>query len=105
MSDINNIKPLGQAELASSRSSSTPARDNSKGFTSNAASDQSNRSDTVSLTNVAEQLQSVQQIIAETPDVDTDRVSALRAAIEDGSYLVDVDKLAQNLLSSENELR
>lgn len=102
MAEINNIKPSGQTELSSSRQ--TVVRDNQRAQgleTSVSAS----RSDTVSLTDTAEQLQSVQQLIEQAPTVDTERVASIRAAIADGSYSIDATQLAQNLLEFEFELR
>jgi len=99
MSEINNIKSSGQSELATSRN--TAARDNQKSTGLSGEAVSANRSDTVSLTNAAEQIQSLQQIIADVPVVDSERVASLRAAIADGSYSINADELAQNLLSSE----
>jgi len=98
MSEINNIKSLGQSELATSRNA--PARDNHKPINVAGTAVPENRSDTVSLTNAAEQIQSLQQIIADVPVVDSERVASIKAAIDDGSYFIDADQLAQNLLSS-----
>jgi len=98
MSEINNIKSLGQSELATSRNA--PARDNQKPVNVAGTAVPENRSDTVSLTNAAEQIQSLQQIIADVPVVDSERVASIKAAIDDGSYSTDADQLAQNLLSS-----
>ena len=103
MSEINNIKSLGQSELATSRNAT--ARDNQKTVNAEGTSALANRSDTVSLTNAAVQIQSLQQVIADVPVVDSERVASLKAAIADGSYSVNADELAQNLLSSESLFR
>ena len=103
MSEINNIKSLGQSELATSRNAT--ARDNQKTVNAEGTSALANRSDTVSLTNAAAQIQSLQQVIADVPVVDSERVASLKAAIADGSYSVNADELAQNLLSSESLFR
>lgn len=102
MAEINNIKPSGQTELNSSRQ--TVVRDNQRaqGLESSVSA---SRSDTVSLTDTAEQLQNVQQLIEQAPTVDAERVASIRAAIADGSYSVDAAQLAQNLLEFESELR
>lgn len=102
MAEINNIKPSGQTELSSSRQ--TIVRDNQRaqGLESSVSA---SRSDTVSLTDTAEQLQNVQQLIEQAPTVDAERVASIRAAIADGSYSVDAAQLAQNLLEFESELR
>lgn len=103
MSEINNIKSLSQSELATSRS--TVARDNQQSVKTEGSKEAANRSDTVSLTNAAAQIQSLQQIIADVPVVDNDRVASLKAAIDDGSYSVDATELAQNLQESEFQFR
>lgn len=103
MSEINNIKSLSQSELLTSRN--TAARDNQKSNDAEAISAPVSRSDTVSLTNAAEQIQSLQQIIADLPIVDSERVEGLKAAIADGTYSINADELAQNLLSSEFQFR
>ena len=99
MSELNNIKLLVQPDLGSSRN--TSVRDNQQ----NAKTVNADRSDTVSLTSAAEQIQSLQQVVADSSIVDADRVATLKAAIADGSYVVDFAKLAQNLLNIEFQLR
>jgi negative regulator of flagellin synthesis FlgM len=99
MSEINNIKLLVQPDLGSSRN--TSVRDNQQ----NAKTVNADRSDTVSLTSAAEQIQSLQQVVSDSSIVDADRVATLKAAIADGSYVVDSAKLAQNLLNIEFQLR
>ena len=99
MSEINNIKLLVQPDLGSSRN--TSVRDNQQ----NAKTVNTDRSDTFSLTSTAEQIQSFQQVIADSPIVDAVRVASLKAAIADGLYVVDSAKVAQNLLNLEFQLR
>jgi negative regulator of flagellin synthesis FlgM len=99
MSEINNIKLLVQPDLGNSRN--TSVRDNQQ----NAKTVNADRSDTVSLTSAAEQIQSLQQVVSDSPIIDADRVATLKAAIADGSYVVDSAKLAQNLLNIEFQLR
>lgn len=101
MSEINNIKTSNQALLNSTRNIKT--RDTNDSAQAQDASEKSNASDKVSLTDTATQLQSLRQVIADSPEVNTDRVAALRAAIADGSYQVDSDALAQNFIKSENQ--
>ena len=103
MSEINNIKSLGQSELVTSQNAA--ARDNQKLASTDGTSSPATPTDTVSLTNAGEQIQSLQQVIAEVPTVDVERVASLKAAIADGSYSVNADQLAQNLLGSELQFR
>lgn len=103
MSDINNIKPPVQGGLNATRnvnvedkrSDATPSQVKSDGDTS---------LDKISLTATATQLQSLQQEIAALPVVDEQKVAALRAAIEDGSYQIDSQKLARNMIDFEGNL-
>ncbi len=102
MSEINNIKTSNQALLNSTRN--VKARDtNTDSTQSQDVSENSSPNDKVSLTDTATQLQSLRQVISDSPEVNTDRVAALRAAIADGSYKVDSEALAQNLIKSENQ--
>lgn len=102
MSEINNLKATGQAELNSARN--VNARDNENGKQSQTVTGSETRSDTVSLTNTATQLQSLQQTLSEVPEVNSEKVEALRAAIADGSYTVDANEVAQNLIEFEQQL-
>lgn len=105
MSEINNIKTTGQLELNASRN--LTARDNRSAEPAQSQSVPTSTvggSDKVSLTDTAGQLQSLQKIITELPEVNSDRVAELRAAIADGSYKVDATELAQNMINFENQL-
>ena len=100
MSEINNIKSTGQAELTANRN--VNVRDDSSSQAVTGSTEQS--SDTVSLTNTATQLQSLQQTLSDVPEVDSGRVEALKASSADGSYTVDANELAQNLIGFEQQL-
>ncbi len=101
MSEFSNIKVSGQNDLVSARK--TGANDNQNVAVKTSPRNESSRSDTVSLTDAAELLQSLQQIVADAPVVDQSKVDAIRAAIADGSYTIDATKVAQNLLDSERQ--
>ena len=101
MSEINNIKTSTQSGLNSARISEGGSRDGDKSQSVQAVSQ---KSDTVSLTSEATQLQSLQKTIEDTPVVNSERVEALRAAIADGSYTVDASELAQNIVDFETQL-
>jgi negative regulator of flagellin synthesis FlgM len=101
MSEFSNIKVSGQNDLVSARK--TGANDNQNVAVKTPPQNESSRSDTVSLTDAAELLQSLQKIVADAPIVDQSKVDAIRAAIADGSYTIDATKVAQNLLNSERQ--
>lgn len=101
MSEINPLKPSAQNTVNTARGSITERQ---AGSTATAAQNTSSSDDKVSLTNAATQLQSLQQNIAALSEVDSARVAELRAAIENGEYLVDAQKLAQNMIKFEGQL-
>ena len=101
MSEINNVKTTVQSGITSSRISEKGSRADDK---SQSIQTSTAQTDTVSLTNEATQLQSIQKTLEETPIVNSERVEALRAAIADGSYTVDAAELAQNIIDFETQL-
>lgn len=60
--------------------------------------------DSVSLTGEARQLQALEARIASVPVVDTQRVEAVRSAVEDGSFSVNPARIADKLISLEQAL-
>ena len=101
MSDIN-IKTGNTAGLtmpSSINSRATNQQEQAPGVQATAAG-----IDKISLTETATQLQSVKQTLADAPSVNNERVAELRAAVVDGSYTVDANELAQNIIAFENKL-
>ncbi|PHS32997.1 MAG: flagellar biosynthesis anti-sigma factor FlgM [Methylophaga sp.] len=101
MSEINNIKTTAQSGLNASKIGEKGSQGGDKSQSVQAVT---TRTDTVSLTNEATQLQSIQKTLEDTPIVNSERVEALRAAIAEGSYTVDAVELAQNIIDFETEL-
>ncbi|QSP94034.1 flagellar biosynthesis anti-sigma factor FlgM [Marinobacter salinisoli] len=54
--------------------------------------------DSVSLSNQAKNLKQIEQSLADLPEVDDNRVEKIRSALENGTYKVDAEKLAQKML-------
>lgn len=100
MAEISNIKSVNQNAVTSRGVDAANGRaaDAKSASASNAAP-----TDTVSLTNAATQLQAVQQNLADVSVVNNDRVESIKAAIADGSYQIDSNKLAQNLIDFEQQ--
>lgn len=57
--------------------------------------------DNVQLSNEAQRLQRLEENIAQAPEVNEDKVAQIKAALADGSYSVNADRLADKILSSE----
>ena len=104
MSDINNIKPPTQGGGINSTRNVNVEDKRTETASNQVKSSGNSSTDKISLTTTATQLQSLQQESAALPVVDEQKVAALRAAIEDGSYQVDSQKLARNMIDFEGNL-
>lgn len=102
MSEINNIKIADQTALEQKRNINV--RDDSS-TDKLPTMDNGARPNTVSLTDTATQIQSLQKAISDSSEVDQPHVDALRAALADGSYKVDATELAQNIIIFEQDLK
>jgi len=100
---INNINGLnGQGaprtndggKVSVARGNESQARNGTEGSTQAA-------SDSVSLTDTAARLRSLEASLAEMPEVDNERVAAIQQAIEDGSYQVNAERIADKILNFE----
>lgn len=60
--------------------------------------------ESVHITDTASQLAALEQAVRELPAVDEARVATLRTAIEQGTYTVSPDKIADHLLTLEQSL-
>ena len=62
------------------------------------------QSSEVHITGTARQLVELEQMVKDMPAVDEAKVAALSAAIENGTYKVSADKVADNLMQIEQAL-
>ncbi len=69
-----------------------------------AASEPTQASDVVTLTDLAARLQSLTDAVAKLPEVDQARVAELKTAIESGDYRIDDAKIADQLTAFEAQL-
>jgi len=63
------------------------------------------KSDSVSITSQAQQLQSTQVKMADIPEIDMEKVEQIKLAIAEGRYKIDPEQLATNIAIFENELK
>jgi len=70
-----------------------------------AAASSSAESDAVTLTRTATELLELRQQLDALPDVDMQRVEAIRQALSDGSYTIDTARIVDNLIQAERVLR
>jgi len=96
MAEINNIKPTTlQPDVGSTRNVSE------RGGQTSSTSRSDLQTDKVSLSDALSQLE---QTLSEVPEVDSARVEAIKAAIEEGSYQVDSQELARKMIDFEGDL-
>lgn len=60
--------------------------------------------DTVNLTDAAERLKGLEASLAQQPAVDPHRVDEVREAIDNGTFEVNAERIASQLISTENLL-
>lgn len=66
---------------------------------------QSDSDSNVVLTAAAQRMQEAEQQLRQYPEVDAERVSAIKAAVEEGRYSVDPERVATKLLDIEQILK
>ena len=74
------------------------------GSNDQASAPEAKRADSVQLTDTAARLAELQAEVSSAEGVDLARVDAIRQQIADGSYTVDADRVADALMTMENEL-
>ena len=67
-------------------------------------STQARESTRVDLSPDARNIKAAEQTLQEQPEVDDAKVTRIREALEDGSYSVDADKLAQKMLNVDDSI-
>mgnify|MGYP004721954461 CR=1 FL=1 len=60
--------------------------------------------DSLRLTGEAAGLQTLQRELSAAPAIDSSRVEAVRAALQDGSYKIDADAIASRMLDLDQQL-
>ena len=91
----NSRQKAAAADKASSKSESTPAP---------ISSASSSEKDNVELSPEAQLLKGLEIKIQQAPDVDTPKVDAIKQAIAEGSYSINVERITEKLLSSDQLL-
>ncbi|WP_299183699.1 flagellar biosynthesis anti-sigma factor FlgM [uncultured Neptuniibacter sp.] len=103
---INDIP----GNLASNQTANARARTGEQnsaaksGSSATSAQPPSSKGDTVKLSTAAQTLQNVETKLANTPDVDSERVEQLRQEIESGNYQINAERVASKMLNFESQL-
>jgi negative regulator of flagellin synthesis FlgM len=86
-------------------SNSSAVATDKQGETAGANSAAAQSGDQVTLTSSARSLQMIEQVIAQTPVVNSSKVAAVKQAISSGTYQVDSGRVADKLLQFESGLQ
>jgi negative regulator of flagellin synthesis FlgM len=95
--DLNTINALNTlpVESSSGKENANVQKDNIK----------VPQQDRVALTTRKTEIEKLAKTVGELPDVRSDKVAALKQAIEDGSYRVDGAKVAEKMIKNFNGLK
>jgi len=99
--DINNFKTATNTSMRTARDTQSATQSTTAEAQKSAAPV---KTDSVSITSQAHELQSAQVKMAALPEVDQQKVAEIKLAISEGRYKVDPEKLAANIASFEAEL-
>lgn len=104
MAGIDNIRS-GQSLTSTSSNRSLNRSDSNASSVSSQESQHANRPrDAVSLSSQSKAIEEMRNDMASKPSFDSAKVEAIKKAIANGSYVVDADKLADNIIKFEKEL-
>lgn len=95
----NNVNSTNNA-ASKTRQGQARASDSASVNTSNSSKD--NSGDNVSLSNTGQSLSRLEAAVANVPEVDAERIAALKTAIEKGNYQVNAYNLAGKMLAHDD---
>ncbi len=100
--DTNNINSSGGANR--SRSSAPVVTTSTKTSTAPAVAPEPSNKDNVVLSSEAQGLVRLQAKISNLPDVNLDRVAAIKQAIAEGRFEINPERIAENMLKQDELL-
>ena len=103
--DLNGIGP-GQVNTQRTTADKTSGTQNTQPAPSEQGKTpaQGTRGDSVSLSNQAKNLKQLEQKLGDYPEMDDDRIAEIRSALENGTYKIDAEKLAQKMLEMDESI-
>ena len=101
-SKIGGVDSSQTAAIGAGRAVQRP-QDAAAGGTQS-SSTSSGADENVQITGAARQLASLEQAVRDAPDVNTVRVAQISSALEQGTYKVDSQQIADRLVQSDKEL-
>ncbi|HIF9079334.1 flagellar biosynthesis anti-sigma factor FlgM [Photobacterium damselae] len=104
MAGIDQLRQNSQA-MTTMRSQQQKVNDNASSTNNTTASTTPPQHDEISLSAQGKAVGQIHQQLATEPSFDADKVAKIKEAISNGSYKVDPDKLASNIMKFESELK
>jgi negative regulator of flagellin synthesis FlgM len=102
--EIENNRIASLATHVSGQGAPVESQRNDSGRAGNSPSGTTSNGDQVSLTGRARQLRELETQLASQPVVDSERVAAVRSAIEAGTFTVSPQRIAEKMISLEQAL-
>ncbi len=102
MAGIDNIR---SGQMMSTTSRALARNDSSATSSATESKKAPAQQDAVSLSQQSKAVSKLQKDMAASPAYDSAKVAAIKEAIANGSYRVDPEKLADNMIKFENELQ
>ena len=90
--------------VATGKAASRVASERGSSGSGDTAAPDSGSNDSVSISTAARNLASLNQLVQEQPGVDTARVAVIQQRIEDGTYQVNPQRIADKLMRMERDL-
>lgn len=103
--DFNGIGP-GQVNTQKTTADKSSGAQNTQPSVAEQAKTQAQgaRGENVNLSSQAKDLKQLEQKLGNYPEMDDDRIEQIRSALEDGSYKIDAEKLAQKMLEMDESI-
>ncbi|KPQ01724.1 flagellar biosynthesis anti-sigma factor FlgM [Marinobacter sp. HL-58] len=103
--DFNGIGPgqVNTQKTTADKSSGTQNTQPSAGEQAKTQA-QSARGENVNLSSQAKDLKQLEQKLGNYPEMDDERIEQIRTALENGSYKIDAEKLAQKMLEMDESI-
>lgn len=103
--DFNGIGP-GQVNTQRTTADKGAGTQNTQPVANEQAKSQAQgaRGDSVNLSNQARNLKQLEQKLGDYPEMDDDRIEQIRSALENGTYKIDAEKLAQKMLEMDESI-
>ena len=104
MTNSINGTSRNHSDILSSQSKKTDKSNEASTSNESTIANSNSSSETVSITSEASRIRELQSSLANVPDIDLEKVEAIKQEIANGNYPIDHERIASNLLDLEKSL-